>query len=128
MKARIPRYLTRFHVTEECLESSLYPQHHILQDLAIDFIVLWHRFFDAGQFRLVLVGGDRDAAFLPSFPALTNGGVVDMATEQQDTLKQSLLFRSRLKLVLIGFTDSVLIHTRLFCLIGAKVVGAEILP
>jgi hypothetical protein len=34
--------------TEEGLHGAVYAQYHILQDLAVDFGVLWHRLLDVG--------------------------------------------------------------------------------
>ncbi len=58
---------------------------------------------------------DGDATHAPGFPALTNGGVVDVATQRQYPLEQSLLFWRRIELVFVHFADARLFHTPLFC-------------
>src|SRR5262249_36120995 len=95
------------------LEGAPHAQHHVLQDLAVDFPILWHCLLDARTFGFLLVAGDRDAAHAPGFAALPNGCVVDMATEHQGTLQQPLLFRSQPEPVLEGFGDALLSHTPL---------------
>ena len=41
-----------------------------------------------------------------------NGGVVDVAAAHQGTLKRPLLFGRGLELVLVGFVNALLFHTR----------------
>jgi hypothetical protein len=55
-------------------------------------------------------------------PFYVLGGVIDVATEHQHTIKQQFLFGSGLELVLIGFMDALLVHMRLFYLLGANLV------
>src|SRR5262249_13464187 len=78
---------------------------------------------DSGKVGLLLVVGDRDAAFLPGFLTRANGGVVDVATEHQHTLKFPLLFQCGLEFALEGLAYCLLVHVSLFCPIGAKVVA-----
>jgi hypothetical protein len=63
---------------EKHLECSIYTQDHILQDLAMDLAILRHDLLDTGKLGLLLVVGDRDAAFLPRFPPFAKGGIVEM--------------------------------------------------
>src|SRR5262245_34271901 len=95
-------------------------QYHILQHLCIDLRVFRKSFFDARQFSFLLIVADGDATHPPCLTPLTNGGIVDMATEHQGAIKQPLLFRGGLELIFVGFTDTLLFHTLVFCLIGAQ--------
>jgi hypothetical protein len=69
------------NAAEERRKGAVYSLHDILQHLGVDFGILRHRLFDTGQLGLLLVAGDRDAAGAPGFPALADGGVVDMTAE-----------------------------------------------
>jgi hypothetical protein len=120
VKARIARRLTALDATEERLKCAIYPLYHILQDLRIDLAIFRHGFLDAGQFGLLLIVSDTDAALTPSFPTLLHGGVVDVTAEHKRSLKQPLLIWGRLESVLEGLADALLFHTCLFCLIGAQ--------
>jgi hypothetical protein len=122
VKARIARRLTALDATEErlTLTCTIYPLYHILQDLRIDLAIFRHGFLDARQFGLLLLVRDTDAALLPSFPTLLQGGVVDMTAEHQRSLKQPFLIWSRLESVLEGRAGVLLFHACLFCLIGAQ--------
>ena len=66
-------------------------QYHILQYLCIDLCIFRHSFFDTRQFSFLLVVADRDATHPPCLTPLTDGGIVDMATEHQGAIKQPLL-------------------------------------
>ena len=120
VKARIARRLTALDATEERLKGAIYPLYHILQDLRIDLGIFWHGFLDAGQFGLLLIVRDTDAALTPSFPTLFHGGVVDVTAEHHSTIKHPLLFRSGLEFVLVCLAYALPFHTLLFCLIGAN--------
>src|SRR5262249_27270717 len=95
-------------------------QYHILQRLRIDLRICRHSLFDAGQFSFLLVVADGDAAHPPRLTPLTDGGIVDLATQHQGTLQQPLLSEGRFESIRVGFTDTLLFHTILFCLIGAQ--------
>src|SRR5262249_36761349 len=99
VEARVARCLASLDAAEEGLEGPIYALHHVLQDLAVDRAVLRHLGFDGRKLGLLLVVADRDAALVPGFAALTNGSVVDLATEHQSTVKRPLLFGSGLELV-----------------------------
>ena len=110
VKARIARRLALPDTAEERLKGAVYAQHHILQDLAVDLGIFGHGLLDAGQFGLLLIVADRDAAHPPGFPALAHGGIVDVTAEHQGTLKRPLLFGCGLEFVLVGFADALLFH------------------
>jgi hypothetical protein len=126
MQARVARCLARFHPAEERLEGAIYPQHHILQDVAVDFSVLWRGFLDVGQFRFLLRIGDRNTALVPGFPTLADGGIVDVAAEHQRTLQHPLLFGSGLTFVLVGLANALRFHAALFCPTGANLARSTI--
>src|SRR5262245_16480629 len=107
VEAGVSRRLARLHPAEVGLESTVYPLHHLLHDLAVDFAIFWHLRFDAGKFGFLLVVADRDAALLPGLSPFTNGGVVDMAAEHEGTVKHPLLLGSGLELVLEGFSEAL---------------------
>jgi hypothetical protein len=77
----------------------------------VDVTVLWHLGLDARQFGLLLVIGHGDAALLPGFPALPDGGVIDVTAEHHGMIQLPLLFWSRLEPVFIGFADALLFQT-----------------
>src|SRR5262245_59957157 len=118
MIAGVIRRFARRNTAEERLEGPIYPQYHILQDLAVHICVLRHGLLDVWQFRLLLIIGDGDTALVPGFPALLNGGVIDIAREHQHTLKFPLLLWSGFEFVFVGFADTLLFHVKLFCLIA----------
>jgi hypothetical protein len=74
---------------EERLKGPIDPQHHILQDLAVNVGVFGQGLLDAGERRLLLGGGDSDAAHAPRLAPLANGGIVERTTQHQRPLKQS---------------------------------------
>jgi len=86
MKAGIARDFTRLDPAKKRLEGQVYPQHHILQHLAVDFTVLRHRLFDAGQLGFLVIVGDGDTTHAVGFAALTNGGIVDMTAQHESNL------------------------------------------
>jgi hypothetical protein len=118
MKTGIAWCLPFAETAEEGLEGPVYAQDHVLQHLSIDFAILRHRFFDAGQFRLLLIVGDRHTALLPRLTSLSNSSVVDMAAERQNAFKFLLLSRGRFELVFVGFVKALFCHARIFCPIG----------
>src|SRR4030095_1667384 len=67
MKTGIARCLPFAETAEERLKCSFYPEHNILQDLAVDLSVFGHRFFDVWYFCPLLVVGDGHAALVPGF-------------------------------------------------------------
>src|SRR5262249_19552974 len=112
MEARIARHFALSEALEIRLEGALYPEHDILQDLAVDFAIFGHRLLDARQLGLLLIVGDGDTAHPPGFAPLAHPGVVDMAAERQHMVKQPLLFGSGLELVFVGFADARLFQSR----------------
>jgi hypothetical protein len=118
MKTGIARCLPFAETAEERLKCSFYPEHNILQDLAVDLSVFGHRFFDVWYFCPLLVVGDGHAALVPGFATLPDGGVIEVAAEYEGTPKYPLLFKGGLELVLVGFADALRHHEELFCLIG----------
>ena len=130
MEPGVARFLARVDAAEERLKCAIYAQHHVLQDLGIDLAVFGHRLFYAGQLGFLVVVGDGDAAHLPGFASLADGGVVDVAAEHQGTLKHPLLLGRGLELVFVGLVDALLFHTQLFCLIGKKptTIGTIVAP
>ncbi len=91
MEAGISRRLSSLYATKESMIGAFNTQYHILQHLCIDLRIFRHRFFDTRQFSFLLIVADGDAAHPPGLTPLTDGGIVDMATEHQGTLKQPLL-------------------------------------
>jgi hypothetical protein len=118
----IARRLTILGTPEESLEGAVHSQYHVLQDLAVNLAVFRHLCFDRRKLGFLLVIADRNAALLPCLAALLDGGIVDMATQHDGTIKHPLLFGSRLQLVFERFANrlpGLLSHTYLpfwFCM------------
>jgi hypothetical protein len=110
------------------LKGAVYPQHHILQDLGMDFAIFWHGLLDLWQLCFLVKVAEGDTAHPPGFASLPKGGVVDVATEHEDTIKHPLLLESGLEFILIGFLDTLLFHLKLFCLIATKAATMSAFP
>src|SRR5262249_45494195 len=86
--AGIPWRLAGLYSAKESTIGTFSAQYHILQYLCIDLRIFWQSFFDTWQFSFPLVVANRDAAHPPCRTPLTNGGIVDMATEHQGAIRQ----------------------------------------
>jgi hypothetical protein len=117
MEARITRRLSLTDAAEEGLEGAVYTLHHVLQDLTADLCVLRHLGFNRRKLGFLLIVADGDAALPPGFPALFDGGVIDVTTEHEGTIKGPLLFGSGLQLELEGLTYRLLGHILLAFLV-----------
>jgi len=99
MKAGIARRFAVPDALEEGVKRMVLPQFRVLQHLAVDVAVFRHGHFDFGDsdvcWQQVTV-----TPHSPGFPAFTCCSILDMAAEQQGTIKQSLLFRGGLEFAL----------------------------
>ena len=73
------RLLAPLDATKERLVGLIKPGKHILQDVAMDGLVLRHLGANGLEFGFLLVARDRDAAPLPGGDALLEGGVIEIA-------------------------------------------------
>jgi hypothetical protein len=123
LEARITGCLPFPNAQKDRLESAVYTQANVLQDLSVDLGVCGQGLLDARQTSLLLVVGNTDATHLPRLASLTKSSVIDVTTEQQHALKAPLLFRRRLEFVLEGLANALFFHIALFCLTGRKVAS-----
>jgi hypothetical protein len=107
------------------LERTVYPQHHILQYLAVDVAVFGHGRFDVGQSALLLMICDSDTTQAPGFAPFAHGGIVDMTTKRHGVLKQPLLFGCGLEFTFECLANALLFHIRLFYSLGGNPVIAS---
>src|SRR4051794_22118514 len=94
LEARIAGLLAGRHAAKERLESPVYAQNNILQDLTMDGAVLRAHLFDRGQLGLLFVVADRLARHAVGVASFLKGSVVQLlAVGQQPSKLLGLLMR-----------------------------------
>jgi len=97
------------------MERTVYAQQHILEHLRVNIPVFWQRFFDARQFRLLLVVRNANTAHPPGFAPFADSSVIDVTAERQRAHKRPDLLHCGFQLVFVGFADALLFHPSTFC-------------